>query len=147
MRPEYIDAVDAVRFGWSLWLTLLLPAAIIWYAVLARPFPKVEDRAAIGCGGVAVGCILFWSLFLVHVERVQSAKEFHMQTETEQRDFGADVGVTFAPATAILAAAIYCMINLVAANLMYAIVGWFSRWRAGGGGLKPQKRDKRPETS
>ncbi len=50
MRPEYIEAVDAVRNGWSFWIIYILPALVIWISMFIRPFRPLRFR------------ILFWSI-------------------------------------------------------------------------------------
>ncbi len=117
MRPEYIEAVDAVRWGWSFWATFGLPLLIIWSTVLFRPVPPLPKRHIIIASGFSAGCILFWVLTLTHLELVQHAKSVHMQTNEERRDFSGDN--PFAPLAAIPVSGIYCFINLVAASFVF----------------------------
>jgi hypothetical protein len=118
LRPEYVDAVDAVRLGWTLWLTLILPAAIIWTTVLARPLTSSNRRAAIGCGAFALACFLFWILTITHGNRIQSTKELHMETDAEMDDWASDTWHSLAPFTAVPISVIYCTVHMVGAFIV-----------------------------
>ncbi len=49
MRPEYLEGVDAVRWGWSYWLMIIVPATLIWLSALAWLQPwLVEKRLRAG---------------------------------------------------------------------------------------------------
>ena len=130
MRPEYTQAVDAVRWGWSLWLVFLLPAGILWGATFWRPIAMRANRLAVGCGALLFAVGVFWFLVLWHGERIQWTKERNMETDAEQRDWTSDTWHQFAPITAIPAAVIYCVINLAVAQSIRVLCEWIGRRRA-----------------
>ena len=120
MRPEYIDAVQSVEWGWSFWTIFLLPVFLIWSSVLYRPLKALPRRGSIIAAGFFAGCFLFWVFTLIHLELVQNCKGDNMQTSEERRDYSADN--PFAPMAAIPIAAVYCTINLVAASLVFGSI-------------------------
>lgn len=142
MRPEYVEAVDAVRFGGFLWLIFLLPAAIIWYAVLTRSVPNVGGRVVLGYSGFPLACIVFWGLAAFHVNHIQSTKLSHAITDAEFIDYSSDTWATFAPVTVIPVALVFCMVNLIFANLALAIIKWCYRWQARRRASRPLKGDE-----
>lgn len=118
MRPEYIEAVNAVRTGWSYWIIWILPACLIWLPMLIRPFRPHRYRIAIVCGGFVLANYLFLHCVTSHAQRIQSAKHANMQTEEERRDWSSDTWRVFAPIAAIPWSLAYCTINLAAAGLI-----------------------------
>lgn len=122
MRPEYIEAVNAVRTGWSFWIIWILPACVIWLSMLLRPFRPHRYRIIILCGTFILANILFWYYAVSHTERIQSAKYANMQTEAEKQDWSADTWRVFAPIIAIPWSLAYCTINLAAAGLIRLLI-------------------------
>ena len=118
MRPEYIEAVKAVGNGWSFWIIFILPAPIIWFTMLIRPFRPLRFRVLLVCIGFLLACFVFWYCASSHAFRIQAAKEANMQTEEEKDDVSRDTWRVFAPIFAIPRAFIYCTINLIAAGLL-----------------------------
>lgn len=122
MRPEYIDAVNAVRTGWSFWIIWILPACVIWFSMLLRPFRPHRYRVMIICGAFVLASFLFWYCYASYAERIQSAKEANMQTEAERQDWTADTWRVFAPISAIPWSLAYCTINLAVAGLIRLLI-------------------------
>lgn len=121
LPPEYIDAVDAVRWGWTLWIAYLFPAGIVRGAILAHPFPAVKNRFAVGSGAFALACCLLWFLVIMHGNGIQSTKELNMTMDAEVNDWASDTWHSFAPFTVIPASVIYCSVNLAVAALVRSI--------------------------
>jgi len=122
MRPEYVQAVDAVRNGWSFWIIWILPACVIWISMLFRPFRRHRYRIAIVLGAFVLANFLFWYCTVSHAERIQLAKRANMQTAAEQNDWTSDTWRVFAPIFAIQPALAYCTINLAAAWLIRSLI-------------------------
>lgn len=110
MRPEYIDAVNAVRQGYSLWLPFL-PALLIWYAAI---------RWKRGFLLFFIAWAGSWLLLVNHSNAIQSAKERYKQTAEELTDWSSDTWNSFAPITAVPYTLVYCLGN---AALAYTIIG------------------------
>jgi len=127
LRPEYIEAIDAVRWGWSFWIAFWLPAAIIWLATFSRPIPEAENRVAVGCGFFALACFLCWIFIVMHGNLIQSAKERHMETQAEMDDFTTDTWHLNASVTAVPIAVIYCGLNLAFAAVVRNVLQWTAR--------------------
>ena len=105
MRPEYIDAVDAVRNGNSLWLPFL-PAILIWYATIRWKHGVIMFFIAWGCS---------WFLLVQHSNAIQAAKDTQKQTEEEFEDWSSDTWNTFASVTAVPYSLIYCLLHAAVA--------------------------------
>ena len=127
MSPEYVDAVDAVRWGWSFCIVFALPALLIWSTTLFRFLPTVERRFFIGCVVFGVACFSCWFLVVFHANHIQSAKKRNMKNDEEMRDFTSDTWKVFAPVTAIPFAVLYCGINQAAASLLWFLVALIRR--------------------
>jgi hypothetical protein len=122
MRPEYIEAVNAVRTGWSFWIIWILPACVIWFSMLVRPLRPHCYGIVIICGAFVLAIFLFWYFAVSHAERIQSAKEANMQTEAERQDWASDTWRVFAPLFAIPYSLVYCTINLITAGLIRLLI-------------------------
>lgn len=119
MRPEYVDAVDAVRWGWSLWVVFVIPAGLIWLSAL---WPK--GSCLISASGFAVAVVACWILLVFHSNHIQATKERLRVTEAEQRDWASDTWNTFAGVTAVPYSLIYCSLNaLLAYGVRYTVHG------------------------
>jgi hypothetical protein len=118
MRLEYIEAVDAVRWGWLGWFQLAAPAVLIWLLVFRytwKPF-----RVAL----VVASCVLSSKLMVLHSNSIQHAKKIHASTDVEWRDVARDTWNTMAPGTSIIWSIIYCGLLYGAANATRAVVDW-----------------------
>ena len=122
MRPEYKYAVEAVRWGWSLWSVFLLPACLIWYFMFFRLLPKLKQRVAIGGVVFVVASGMFWMLIWFHANRVLATKYAHMRTEVEARDWADDSLSVFARFAAIPVGMAYCGLNFLIAWLVRSYV-------------------------
>ena len=129
MRPEYIEAVDAVSTGWSYWLVFILPACVIWFSMLFRPFRSYRYQALLVCAAFAFACILFLVGVCFHGDRIQSAKKANMQTASEKLDWTGDTGRVFAPIIAIPQSFVYCIVNLVSAGVFRLMINHIRRTR------------------
>jgi hypothetical protein len=105
MRPEYEQAVDAVRGGWSYWLIFVVPAILIWFSVIRG---RARLKFFIGAW------ILGGSLWIFHVERLQGTKERLMQTDAEIEDWNSDTGLALGKAYMLPYMLGYCGLHLVA---------------------------------
>lgn len=110
MRQEYVDAVNAVRWGWSLWAIAVVPALLIWGTAFVR-----RRRWGVRAACFVVACVLFWGLAVFHANHIQYAKHANMWTVAEQMDWTSDTWRVFAPITAIPWALAFCLINAVVA--------------------------------
>jgi hypothetical protein len=113
MRPEYIDAVNAVRWGWSLWAVFVVPATLLWTTAFFR-----RRLLAVRAASFFAACFLFWAIVIFHVNHIQNTKYNHMQTVAEEEDWSRDTWKVFAPITAIPYAIVYCTINAALAYLV-----------------------------
>jgi hypothetical protein len=129
MRPEYIEAVDAVSTGWSYWLVFILPACVIWFSMLFRPFRSYRYQKLLVCSVFVLACILYVVGVCFHVNRIQAAKAENMQTESEQQDWWGDTGRVFAPIIAIPHSFVYCIVNLVSAGVFRLMLNHIRRAR------------------
>jgi hypothetical protein len=123
MRPEYIEAVDAVRWGWSLWATFLVPTAIIWFGTIRCR--QGSSRWLFYLAAV----VAFWAFGVFHANSLQHAKFANMQTDAESDDWSADTWKVFAPISAAVYAAVYCALNVVAAMLVVVPARWWLQRR------------------
>ena len=110
MRPEYLDAVDAVRWGWSYWLALAVPAGLIW-------FSAYRQRA--GCILFVAACLVGWCLSFYHIEHLWDTKGQLAQTEAEREDFTSDVSRVFAPVNLVPYVLRYCCLHAAVSQVVF----------------------------
>jgi len=99
IRPEYIEAVNSVKFGVGLYLTILLPALLIIGAFLVNRFfvtnvGTAQRTLALFTVTMAAAIVSLFMCF-VHFSRIQSAKQVAMVTDAEIADFADDTWSTF----------------------------------------------------
>jgi hypothetical protein len=123
MRSEYIEAVDAVRWGWSLWVTFLVPAAIVWIGAIYCRRPSSRWL----CYLAAV--IAFWAFAVFHANHLQQAKEVNAEADAEWADWSSDVWKVFAPISSAVYAVVYCALHVFAAILVIVPTRWCHRRR------------------
>lgn len=114
MRPEYIDTLNSVRWGPSLWLVFVVPAVIIWYAT----FKKSHWLRF-----YVISVTVCWLLCVVQAYRVQSTKERHAVTAAEMQDMTADTWFLFAPFSALLGSIVYITLQATLAYSTLAVAG------------------------
>jgi hypothetical protein len=124
VRSEYVDAVNAVRWGWSLWLALLAPAVLIWSHALSR-----RRSCAASISRFLVAVIAFYELGVIHSNRIQTAKLAYMQTDAEQQDWGTDTWHVYAPVFLVPYGLVYCSLHTSAAFGVAAILNCVRRRR------------------
>lgn len=129
MRPEYIEAVNAVCNGCSHWIIYILPTCLIWFSMLFRPFRPYRHRIALVFGVFVLSCFLYWYCVIFHANHIQAAKQANMQTQEEIQDWTADTWRVFAPIFAIPASLKYCTINLAAAGFLRLLLQRTSKGR------------------
>jgi NADH:ubiquinone oxidoreductase subunit 5 (subunit L)/multisubunit Na+/H+ antiporter MnhA subunit len=129
MRPEYIEAIDAVRWGWSLRICFAVPTLIIWLGFLFSNPTSSKRQIVIQLGVFLVACLSQWALIVFHANHIQSTKYHWMQTPEEEADWSSDTWRVFAPITSIPFVIVYCTANLVAAGSLRATWSWFARRR------------------
>lgn len=127
MRPEYLEGVEAARWGWSYWLMTILPPAMIWLSTVVWFLPRRFERG-IGFGKYSVpvvvnaacvqALICCWALIVFWANYVQWVKGRLAQTPDEGMDYSADTAVTFVPVTAVFYAAFACVPHAVAAYVL-----------------------------
>jgi hypothetical protein len=127
MRPEYEQAVNAVRWGWSLWIVFAIPSAIIWGASFSSLIWTQKRSFGIGCATFAIACFVFWLATILHGGHIQDTKKRLMQTEEERRDWSTDTWRVMAPFTAVPVAVVYCALNSAVAGIFHAIIVWLLR--------------------
>lgn len=124
MRPEYVAAVDAVRWGWTFWLIWLVPTIAIWWRTLIskRNTTGAESLKAFAIS-FAAGVVLFWILGVAHVRGVQAVKGRYIETPAEIEDWSSDLGATLAPITLVPIACGYSLFHSVAAFSISVFLG------------------------
>lgn len=123
MRPEYVEAVDSVRWGWSFWLMVVVPAGLIWLSAL-----QAKEGCFFSAAGFGAALVACWFLMVFHTNHIQATKERLMVTEAEGDDFASDTWNTFAPFTAVPYSIVYCSLN---ALLAYGVISILRRDRDG----------------
>jgi hypothetical protein len=126
MRPEYIEAVEAVRGGWAYWLIYILPAFVIWSSMfltmLFRSLRPLRCQILIICGAFILACYLYLECHKFYINRIWDTKEANMQTEEERLDWSGDVGRVFTLAFAPWTSFCYCTINLILAGMIRLLI-------------------------
>lgn len=113
-----------MRWGWSLWAGLLIPAAVIWVTAFI-----MQRRWKVRAAAFLLACFSFWALAVFHANHIQHTKYVNMQTAAEQRDWSTDTWKVFAPITAIVYAIVYCSINAVLAYSTAGVCHWWQTRR------------------
>lgn len=134
MRPEYIEAVEAARWGWSYWLMTIVPPAMIWLSAVVWFLPQ-HMECGVGLGKFSVpfiisatfvhALVLSWALILFWVNYVEWVKGRLAQTPDEWMDWSADTHVVFAPVTAVFYAIYACVPHAVAAHAIGFVASRF----------------------
>ena len=123
MRPEYLEAVESAKFGWSLAVTLALPVAIILAAFLVNRFYikhlTTQNRTLILVSATAFAYMLFIGLAAHYVNNIQHVKQITMLTNQEIADCGADnpFGLLLAFPAGLLVCGSAFFIGLIATGL------------------------------
>lgn len=138
MRPEYIEAIDAVRWGWSLRICFAVPTLIIWLGILFSNPTLNKRQIVIQLGVFLFACLSQWALIVFHANHIQSTKYQWMQTPEEEADWASDLWNVLAPFTSIPIVIVYCTANLVAAGFLRGTWSWLARRRL-------LLQEKRPE--
>ena len=117
-RPEYVEALDAARWGW------------LWYATLAVPFLLLIPAAVkrkFGCLAFPAAYVLTWLVFNIHVQNYWAAKKANAVTDAEWADVTGDTARVFAGATTIPYVVVYVSIVGAAIYAIAAIFRLFSK--------------------
>ena len=110
LRPEYVEALNAAKWGW------------LWCATLAVPFLLLIPAAAkrkFGCLAFPTAYFLTWLVFNIHIQNYWAAKKANAVTDAEWADVTADTGRVFAGVTTIPYVLVY--VSVVGA-VIYGIV-------------------------
>jgi hypothetical protein len=130
MRNEYIEAVNAVRGGWTYWIIFVLPACLIWLTMLLRPFRPHRYLKTILTLTFLLACYIYADRTIYYVERIQHTKEANMKTEAEIQDWSSDTWRVFAKLTAMPIALFFCTCNLIAAGLVRLFIkSMYKEWK------------------
>ena len=114
-RPEYIEATDAARYNFWLWLSVATP----WILVLAS-----TAKRKIRIFAIVLSYPVCWILFCVAVEYYWNAKLYFAVTEAEMSDATADTGRLYGPVmVGIPLVAIYVTI----VSVLICAVEWIGR--------------------
>jgi len=127
MRPEYIEAVDAVRTGWSSWIVWILPVCVVWASVLFRPFRAYRRQKLLVFGAFILANYLYLEGVCLHANRIQSAKKQNMQTQAERKDWSSDTWRVFGPIFAIGPSVGWCTLNLISAGVFRLMINRIRR--------------------
>jgi hypothetical protein len=130
MRPEYESAVNAVRFGWSLWIVFIIPALMIWMTLLQPSSMSLGKKIAAGCIVFAIAVVTFWCLTLYQGHRLQSTKVRLAKTWREGVDVDSDTWRVMAPIVAIPYGVVYCgghLLGVIATALVWRGVAYLLR--------------------
>ena len=115
LRPEYVEATDAARFNFWLWLSIATP----WLLVLASTTKRKTRIYAI-----IFSYPVCWILFCIAVEHYWNAKLEFAMTDAEMSDATADTGRLFGPVVVgIPLVAIY----VTFVSLLICAVDWIGR--------------------
>ena len=97
-RPEYVDALNAAKWGWLWYATLVVPLVVLIPAAVKRKF---------GCLAFPAAYFLTWLVFNIHVQNYWAAKEANAVADAEWADVTADTARVFAGATTIPYVVVY----------------------------------------
>ena len=127
MRPEYVEAVNAVRWGFTLWIVFIVPTLLIGGLFVVTPISRAQPQWTHLLVIFAAAVFTSWLLTLLHVEYLQATKFANAQTTAEQEDWASDTWRVFAPVTSIPYTVGFCSLVFLTAWVARLIIVGLAR--------------------